>query len=85
MTWDGQVREDPVHLTSDVIFSPRPAGLWRVKRWRDGKMVLRWRAAALLVAKAGFHRIQGHAHVPQLKAALRAHQNSQPAPLDKAA
>jgi hypothetical protein len=48
-----------------------------VKRWRNGKMVLRWGAAALLVAEAGFRRIQGYAHLPQLKAALMAHQNSQ--------
>lgn len=48
----------------------------RVKRWRNGKMVLRWGAAALLVAEAGFRRIKGHAHLSQLKAALIAHQNS---------
>jgi putative transposase len=47
----------------------------RVKRWRNGKMVLRWGAAALLVAEAGFRRIRGRAHLSQLKAALMAHQN----------
>ena len=57
----------------------------RVKRWRNGKMVLRWGAAALLVAEAGFRRIRGHAHLPQLKAALVAHQNSELETLKQAA
>jgi len=57
----------------------------RVKRSRNGKMVLRWGAAALLVAEAGFHRIQGHAHLSQLKTALAAHQNSQLETLKQAA
>jgi len=48
-------------------------------------MVLRWGAAALLVAEAGFRRIQGYAHLPQLKAALMAHQNSQLELLNQAA
>jgi transposase-like protein len=57
----------------------------RVKRWRNGKMVMRWGAAALLVAEAGFRRIRGHAHLSQLKAALMAHQNSQLETLNQAA
>ena len=57
----------------------------RVKRWRNGKMVLRWGAAALLVAEAGFRRLRGHAHLPQLKAALVAHQNSELETLKQAA
>jgi hypothetical protein len=40
-------------------------------------MVMRWAAAALLAAQAGLRRIKGHAHLPQLKAALVAHQNSE--------
>jgi putative transposase len=69
----------------ESCFSRTEAWTRRVKRWRNAKMVLRWGAAALLVAEAGFHRIQGHAHLPQLKAALVAHQNSQLETLDKAA
>jgi len=57
----------------------------RVKRWRNGKMVLRWGAAALLVAEAGFRRIRGHAHLAQLKAALVTHQNSELETLKQAA
>jgi len=57
----------------------------RVKRWRNGKMVLRWGAAALLVAEAGFRRIRGHAHLSQLKAALLTHQNSELETLKQAA
>jgi hypothetical protein len=48
-------------------------------------MVLRWGAAALLVAEAGFRRIRGHAHLCELKAALLAHQNSQLETLKQAA
>ncbi len=43
-----------------------------VKRWRGGQMVLRWTAAAVLEAVKGFRRLQGHADMPQLVAALRA-------------
>ena len=57
----------------------------RVKRWRNGKMVLRWGAAALLVAEAGFRRIRGHAHLSELKAALLTHQNSELETLKQAA
>jgi putative transposase len=57
----------------------------RVKRWRNGQMVLRWGAAALLVAEAGFRRLRGHAQLPQLKAALVAHQNSKLETLQPAA
>jgi transposase-like protein len=69
----------------ESCFSRTEAWTRRVKRWRNGKMVLRWGAAALLVAEAGFRRIRGHAHLPQLKAALVAHQNSELATLKKAA
>lgn len=61
----------------ESCFSRTEAWTRRVKRWRDGKMVMRWGAAALLVAEAGFRRIKGHAHLAQLKTALAAHQNSQ--------
>ena len=43
-----------------------------VKRWRGGKMVLRWTAAAILEAVKGFRRLKGHRDMPQLVAALRA-------------
>jgi transposase-like protein len=55
----------------------------RVKRWRGAKMVLRWGAAALLVAEKGFHRVRGYEEINQLVEALRNH--SELAPIQKAA
>lgn len=43
-----------------------------VRRWRDGKMVRRWMATALLDAAKSFRRIRGHKDLPRLIAALRA-------------
>jgi transposase-like protein len=43
-----------------------------VKRWRGGKMVVRWVAAGVLEAVKGFRRLKGHADMPTLVAALRA-------------
>ena len=45
----------------------------RVKRWRGGRMMLRWCAASVLDAKSRFRRVKGHAEMPKLVAALRAH------------
>jgi putative transposase len=45
----------------------------RVKRWRNGGMVLRWAAAAALEAQRGFRRLKGHKSMPMLIAALRQH------------
>lgn len=69
----------------ESCFARTEAWTRRVKRWRNGKMVLRWGAAALVVAEAGFRRIRGHAHLTELKAALAAHQNSQLETLKQAA
>jgi putative transposase len=69
----------------ESCFARTEAWTRRVKRWRNARMVMRWGAAALLVAEAGFQRIRGHAHLPQLKTALAAHQNSQLETLKKAA
>jgi threonine dehydrogenase-like Zn-dependent dehydrogenase len=44
-----------------------------VKRWRDGTMVLRWCAAGMLEAGHQFRRVNGHLHLPKLRAALEAH------------
>src|SRR4051812_49674843 len=43
-----------------------------VKRWRDGQMALRWCAAGMLEAGKQFRRVNGHLHLPQLRAALDA-------------
>jgi putative transposase len=44
-----------------------------VKRWRDGTMALRWCAAGMLEAGHQFRRVNGHLHLPALRAALEAH------------
>jgi putative transposase len=44
-----------------------------VKRWRDGTMALRWCAAGMLEAGHQFRRVNGHLHLPGLRAALDAH------------
>jgi hypothetical protein len=46
----------------------------RVKRWRDGEMIVRWTATALREASAKFRRIAGHKGLPMLVRALRAHE-----------
>jgi putative transposase len=43
-----------------------------VKRWRDGQMALRWRAAGMIVAGKQFRRVNGQLHLPKLRAALDA-------------
>ncbi len=42
----------------------------RICRWRDGKMVLRWAAAALLMTEQSFRKIMGYRDLWMLKAAL---------------
>jgi transposase-like protein len=43
-----------------------------VKRWQDGQMVLRWIAAGMSEAAKQFRRVNGHLHLPALRAALDA-------------
>ena len=43
-----------------------------VKRWRDGTMALRWCAAGMVEASKQFRRVNGHLHLPALRAALQA-------------
>jgi transposase-like protein len=44
-----------------------------VKRWRDGQMALRWCAAGMIEATGQFRRVNGHLHLPKLRAALERH------------
>ncbi len=44
-----------------------------VKRWRDGQMALRWCAAGMREAAKQFRRVNGHLHLPALRAALNRH------------
>jgi hypothetical protein len=41
-----------------------------VKRWRDGRMVLRWCAGGLVEAGEQFRRVNGHRHLRSLRGAL---------------
>jgi len=41
-----------------------------VKRWRDGQMALRWCAAGMVEASQQFRRVNGHLHLPALRASL---------------
>ena len=42
-----------------------------VKRWRDGAMIRRWVATAILEAEGNFRRLRGYKGMPLLVAALR--------------
>jgi putative transposase len=44
-----------------------------VKNWQNGNMALRWCAAGMLEASKQFRRVNGHLHLPALRAALDAH------------
>jgi len=44
-----------------------------VKNWRDGQMALRWCAAGMVEASKQFRRVNGHMHLPALRAALERH------------
>ena len=44
-----------------------------VKRWRDGQMAMRWCAAGMVEASKQFRRVNGHLHLPALRAALERH------------
>ena len=45
-----------------------------VKRWRGGRMILRWVGAAMAEAATHFRRIRGHDDLPKLVAALQRHE-----------
>jgi len=60
-------------VSTNVIESPHSGVRLRTRRicrWRDGKMVLRWAAAALLMTEQHFRRIMGCRDLWMLKAAL---------------
>jgi len=60
--------------TTNLIESPTSGVRVRTKRvthWKDGKMVLRWAATALLDTERNFRRIMGYKDLWMLEAALR--------------
>ena len=54
-----------------------------VKRWRDGRMIVRWIAAGLLEAKRRFRRIRGHQDLKTLLSAIERHVKEQTLDLEK--
>jgi hypothetical protein len=44
-----------------------------VKRWRDGKMAMRWIAAGMLEAEKHFRKVNGYRDLHVLKRALERH------------
>ncbi len=57
----------------------------RICRWRDGRMVLRWAAAAFLITEKSFRKIQGYRDLWMLKAALDENSMSTHQPVEKVA
>jgi transposase-like protein len=61
-------------LTSTNIIESPHSGVRlrtrRICRWRDGRMVLRWAAAAFLITEKSFRKIQGYRDLWMLKAVL---------------
>ncbi len=60
-------------VSTNVIESPHSGVRLRTRkicRWRDGKMVLRWAAAALLLTEQNFRKIMGYRDLWMVKAAL---------------
>ena len=45
----------------------------RVKRWKSGRMILRWSAAGALEAERGFRRLKGYRQMTKLVVALQTH------------
>ena len=59
--------------STNIIESPQSGVRLRTRRicrWRDGRMVLRWAAAAFLITEKSFRRIQGYRDLWMLKAVL---------------
>lgn len=53
----------------NLVGSVRNLGA-RVKRWRNGRMIVRWTATALIEAQKHFHRVRDHHGIKILVAAL---------------
>jgi len=59
--------------TSNIIENPNGTvrrQTWRVSRWQDGAMVMRWAAAAFLNAEQKFRRVAGYKELWMLRSAL---------------
>lgn len=66
-------------VSTNVIESPHSGVRLRTRRvcrWRDGQMVLRWAASALLMTEQHFRKIMGYRELWMLKAALGRNQET---------
>lgn len=66
-------------VSTNVIESPTSGVRLRTRRvcrWRDGKMVLRWAAAAWLMTEKKFRKIMGYRDLWMLEAALGRHKGA---------
>jgi transposase-like protein len=66
-------------VSTNVIESPHRGVRLRTRRvcrWRDGQMVLRWAASALLATEKNFRRLMGYQDLWMLKAALGRNEES---------
>jgi putative transposase len=68
--WKSLRSTNPIESLNDKIASYAR----RVKRWRGGKMILRWTGAAILEAQQGFRRVKGYRDMHHLVEALRRHE-----------
>lgn len=66
--------------TTNVLESPNGTvrqKIGRVRRWRDGAMVLRWAASAFLASEKSFRRLMGWQQLWMLEACLNESQTSE--------
>src|SRR4051812_25590563 len=77
--WQGCNSTNPLSLAliAAVYIGFSVAG----KRWKDGTMALRWAAAGMIEAGKQFRRVNGHLHLPALRAALERETAQTVAPL----
>ncbi len=74
--------------STNIIESPQSGVRLRTRRicrWRDGRMVLRWAAAAFLITERNFRKIQGYRDLWTLKAVLDEGSLSARQPVEKVA
>ncbi len=68
----------PNRIESMISICREHAG--NIKRWRDEHMALRWCAAGMVEAGKQFRRVNGHLHLPALRAALERETTSRVTP-----
>jgi transposase-like protein len=74
--------------STNIIESPHSGVRLRTRRicrWRDGRMALRWAAAAFLITEKNFRKIQGYRDLWMLKAVLEGRSLSTQQPVEKVA